>query len=226
MENHQQAIQAMRHDDAAHEIPLYEGEPNELYAFLNMCNQYLNFHGNTQHSVAKILGRLRGKAQRAISTINHEYKWNTISTYLINELDDKKTVNMMMDEMENLPRKCNSFADLIEAVKNQLYSIRMKYISNPEGIESIVDCHNQNAMHIISKRLPSSIRQQLILNPIPFHVFCNKIRALENSGELNFNYKENKNQPPKPFANRPEYHVKQHYQTQPFRIKLANAAAL
>lgn len=175
----------------AYELPKFDGNPDDLFAFLNMGLQFLTLNGNTQQNVAKILGRLRGRAQKAISIIMHNYDWESIKNKLVSEFDDRKTITMLLDEMEHFDKRVNTFSELIEIIKNQLYLIRMKYENSP-GIEFIMESHKQTAMHLISKKLPSSIRQQLIINPITFEVYVNKIKALENSREISYNYKNDR----------------------------------
>ena len=62
----------------ASEVPLYEGDPYELYSFLNMCTSYMLLNGVTRMSTAKLLSRLRGKAQRVVCILNHQYDWSII----------------------------------------------------------------------------------------------------------------------------------------------------
>lgn len=164
-------------------VPVYSGDAQSLYHFLNTSRQWLEHVGATPENVMLLLGRLREKAAQSVSMIEHNFQWNKIEKTLKNECGDNREFNTLLIELMNFKRR-GSYSDFIHGIKQKLFFIKSKYSDdyNDEIIDVLMKPYIDVAQNVLRNSLP--YHDQIYISNCGFTESVNKILQLEAEGRF------------------------------------------
>lgn len=111
-----------------HAIPIFEGDCEHFYGFLNAAQQFIETHGNNPRIIEQVLSRLKGKPAHAICIVTHTYNWVTIKAALIELCGGGKTIDLYKHEILNMNLGHGSFEEMVFKLDSKLFAMESMLI--------------------------------------------------------------------------------------------------
>lgn len=161
-----------------HVIPMYSGDSDRLYPFLNAAKQFIQTHGNNPRIIEQVLSRLKDKAADVICMVEHSYDWEIIKEHLINRCGEGKTIELYKHEILNMNLNGSSYNDMILRLDKKLFAMESMLINqyNRDHARTIINIYKQDAKTALLRQLPFHLQTQCI--NFDYVTLCNHIQQL------------------------------------------------
>lgn len=183
-------------------VPEFDGNPNVLVRFLDICDKlvitYINSEpGNELNNSALlngILNKITGSAARTLFTNGIPRNWDGIRNTLVNTFSDHRDESALYTDLSLIIQGQDTPQIFYEKVQN-LLSIIVTYIELHETISTTIE-----AKRSLYKKLALQTFTRGLNEPLGSRIRCMKPESLEQAlefaqEELNVLYLQNRHQP-------------------------------
>lgn len=161
-----------------HAIPIYNGDSDRLYPFLNAAKQFIQTHGNNPRIIEQVLSRLKDKAADVTCMVEHSYDWETIKNNLINRCGNGKTIDLYKHEVLNMNLDGGSYNDMILRLDKKIFAMESMLINqyNRDHARTVIEIYKQDAKTALIRQLPFNLQTQCI--SFNYNELCTYVQQL------------------------------------------------
>lgn len=186
---------------AVRAVPEFDGNPNILPRFINICDQIVSHYIGTEPGsellnltlINSILNKITGSAARFINSNGISENWLGIRTALINNFSDQRDETALYNDLA-LATQGNSTPQEYYERCQTLFSTIMTYVMLHETIPSTIE-----AKRTLYKKLTMQAYVRGLKEPLGSRIRCMRPDSIEKAlefvqEELNATYMQNRNE--------------------------------
>lgn len=181
-------------------VPEFDGNPNVLTRFIQLCDhlvkEYYNVQGGSElinsALINGILNKIVGSAARLINSNGIASDWNGIRKALVNNFADQRDETALYSDLSLLTQGSSNPQEFYERCQN-LFSTIMTYVSLHDTLKTTID-----AKRDLYKKLTLQAFVRGLKDPVGSRVRCMRPQSIEQAlefvhEETNTMYLQNRN---------------------------------
>lgn len=182
-------------------VPDFDGNPHVLPRFINLCDQLVLRHINTQPGneltnlalINGILNKISGSAARLINSNGIPENWQGIKSALINNFADHRDETALYSDLSLQTQGSSTPQEFYERCQN-LFSTIMTYVSLHESLQTTID-----AKRSLYQKLTLQAYLRGLKDPLGSRIRCMRPESMEKAlefvqDELNTLYMQQRNE--------------------------------
>lgn len=182
-------------------LPEFDGNPNVLTRFINLCDQLVITHFRTGPGselqnlalVNGILNRVTGPAARLINSNGIPENWQGIRSALVNNFADHRDETALYSDLSMQTQGSNTPQEFYEKCQS-LFSTIMTYVTLHESLTTTID-----AKRALYQKLTLQAYLRGLKDPLGYKIRCMRPESMEKAlqfvqEELNTVYMQQRNE--------------------------------